>query len=107
MKKTNTNAKKSSSSKDTKLPKIGNNKQKSKEPIHFLEFDFLEENDIIIIIEHCANCEKHINHTNHSNDIFINSDLNNGLHYFNTRFYDILFIFIWSKVFLKTSLSKG
>ena len=32
MKKTNTNAKKSSSSKDTKLPKIGNNKQKSKSP---------------------------------------------------------------------------
>jgi len=32
MKKTNTNAKKSSSSKDTKLPKIGNNKQKNKSP---------------------------------------------------------------------------
>jgi hypothetical protein len=47
-----------------------NNKQKYKEPIHFLEFDFLEENDIIVIIEHCANCEKHINHTNHNNDIF-------------------------------------
>ena len=45
-------------------------KQKSKEQIHFLEFDFLEENDIIIIIEHCANCDKHLNHTNHSNDIF-------------------------------------
>ena len=47
-----------------------NSKQKSKEQIHFLEFDFIEENDIIIIIEHCANCEKHMNHTNHSNDIF-------------------------------------
>ena len=46
------------------------NTQKSKEQIHFLEFDFLEENDIIIIIEHCANCEKHLNHTNHSNDIY-------------------------------------
>ena len=46
------------------------NPQKSKEQIHFLEFDFLEENDIIIIIEHCANCEKHLNHTNHSNDIY-------------------------------------
>ena len=51
-------------------PKIENNKQKNKEQIHFLEFDFLEENDIIIIIEHCANCDKHLNHTNHSNDIF-------------------------------------
>lgn len=47
-----------------------NDKQKNKEQIHFLEFDFLEENDIIIIIEHCSNCEKHINHTNHANDIF-------------------------------------
>ena len=47
-----------------------NNTQKSKEQIHFLEFDYMEENDIIIIIEHCANCEKHINYTNHSNDIF-------------------------------------
>lgn len=55
---------------DIDTTKKENNKQKSKEPIHFLEFDFLEENDIIIIIEHCANCEKHINHTNHSNDIF-------------------------------------
>ena len=45
-------------------------KEKNKEQIHFLEFDFLEENDIIIIIEHCANCEKHLNHTNHSNDIY-------------------------------------
>ena len=51
-------------------PKNENNKLKNKEQIHFLEFDFLEENDIIIIIEHCANCDKHINHTNHSNDIF-------------------------------------
>ena len=47
-----------------------NNKQQNKEQIHFLEFDFLEENDIIIIIEHCSNCEKHLIHTNHINDIF-------------------------------------
>ena len=50
--------------------KQGNYIKKSKEQIHFLEFDYMEENDIIIIIEHCANCEKHINHTNHSNNIF-------------------------------------
>ena len=55
---------------DIDTTKKENDKQKSKEQIHFLEFDFLEDNDIIIIIEHCANCEKHINHTNHSNDIF-------------------------------------
>ena len=41
-----------------------------------------------------------------STEIFINSDLNNGLHYFNTRFYYILFIFIWSKVFLKTRIFR-
>ena len=37
---------------------------------HFLEFDFLENNDIIIIIEHCSNCEKHLTHTNHVNNIY-------------------------------------
>ena len=39
---------------------------------HFLEFDFLENNDIIIIIEHCSNCEEHLNHTNHVNNIYKN-----------------------------------
>ena len=39
---------------------------------HFLEFDFLENNDIIIIIEHCSNCEEHLAHTNHVNNIYKN-----------------------------------
>ena len=39
---------------------------------HFLEFDFLENNDIIVIIEHCSNCEEHLNHTNHVNNIYKN-----------------------------------
>ena len=43
-----------------------------KTPTHFLEFDFLENNDIIIIIEHCSNCEEHLNHTNHVNNIYKN-----------------------------------
>ena len=37
---------------------------------HFLEFDFMENNDIIITIEHCSNCQQHLNHTNHINDIY-------------------------------------
>ena len=37
---------------------------------HFLEFDYLENNEIIITIEHCSNCEQHLNHTNHINDIY-------------------------------------
>ena len=37
---------------------------------HFLEFDFIENNEIIITIEHCSNCEQHLNHTNHVNDIY-------------------------------------
>ena len=41
-------------------------------PTHFLEFDFLENNDIIVIIEHCSNCEEHLNHTNHVNNIYKN-----------------------------------
>lgn len=43
---------------------------KDKSQTHFLEFDFLENNDIIITIEHCSNCEQHLNHTNHINDIY-------------------------------------
>ena len=43
-----------------------------KSQTHFLEFDFLENNDIIITIEHCSNCEQHLNHTNHVNDIYKN-----------------------------------
>ena len=44
----------------------------NKTQTHFLEFDFMENNDIIITIEHCSNCEEHLNHTNHVNDIYKN-----------------------------------
>ena len=44
----------------------------NKTQTHFLEFDFMENNDIIITIEHCSNCEQHLNHTNHINDIYKN-----------------------------------
>ncbi len=50
-----------------------NIKEKStldKTQTHFLEFDFIENNDIIITIEHCSNCEQHLSHTNHINDIY-------------------------------------
>ena len=51
-----------------------NNKQSLNKKVqtHFLEFDFLENNDIIIIIEHCSNCEEHLAHTNHVNNIYKN-----------------------------------
>ena len=50
-----------------------NNKTSNKNSqTHFLEFDFLENNDIIITIEHCSNCEEHLNHTNHVNNIYKN-----------------------------------
>ena len=39
---------------------------------HFLEFDFMENDNIIITIEHCSNCEQHLSHTNHVNDIYKN-----------------------------------
>ena len=32
----------------------------------------MENNDIIIIIEHCSNCEEHLTHTNHVNNIYKN-----------------------------------
>ena len=46
------------------------NSNESKSQIHFLEFDFMENNDIIVIIEHCSNCEEHLTHTQHINDIY-------------------------------------
>ena len=48
-----------------------NSSLKSKEQKHFLEFDYLENNDIIIAIEYCSNCEEHMKHTQHINDIYI------------------------------------
>ena len=47
-----------------------NSSLKSKEQKHFLEFDYLENNDIIIAIEYCSNCEEHMKHTQHINDIY-------------------------------------
>ena len=37
---------------------------------HFLEFDYLKNNEVIITIEHCSNCEEHLIHTHHINDIY-------------------------------------
>jgi hypothetical protein len=37
---------------------------------HFLEYDYMEEGDIVITIEHCSNCEDHATHTQHINDIY-------------------------------------
>jgi hypothetical protein len=47
-----------------------NSSLKSKEQKHFLEFDYLENNDILIVIEYCSNCEEHMKHTQHINDIY-------------------------------------
>ena len=55
--------------KDTNI--IQNEKSSlDKSQTHFLEFDFMENNDVIITIEHSSNCEEHLNHTNHLNDIY-------------------------------------
>ena len=47
-------------------------KEKNIEHIHFLEFDFLEENDIIIIIEYYSNNSKNFNQTNYFRDVYKN-----------------------------------
>ena len=48
-------------------------KQKNIEPIHFLEFDFLEDNDVIVIIEYYSNSSaKHFNQSNYNKDIYKN-----------------------------------
>jgi len=47
-------------------------KEKNIEQIHFLEFDFLEENDIIVIIEYYSNNSKNFNQTNYFKDAYKN-----------------------------------
>ena len=47
-------------------------KVKNIEQIHFLEFDFLEENDIIVIIEYYSNNSKNFNQTNYFKDAYKN-----------------------------------
>jgi len=47
-------------------------KEKNKEQIHFLEFDFLEENDIIIIIEYYSYITKNFNETNYFKEVYKN-----------------------------------
>jgi hypothetical protein len=36
----------------------------------FLEYEYMENNEIIVTIEHCSNCEDHQTHTQHINDIY-------------------------------------
>lgn len=38
---------------------------------HFPEFDVLNNKEIIVSIEHCSNCEDHLNHTQHVNNIYL------------------------------------
>lgn len=44
--------------------------QSKKVEKHFLEYDYLEEGDVVITVEHCNNCEQHQTHTQHINDIY-------------------------------------
>lgn len=45
-------------------------KKSGLEAKHFLEYDYIEEGDIVITIEHCSNCEDHATHTQHINEIY-------------------------------------
>ena len=47
-------------------------KERNKEQIHFLEFDFLEENDILVIIEYYSYISKNYNQTNYYKDVYKN-----------------------------------
>lgn len=41
-----------------------------KQQMHYIEFDHLDDNEIIVTIEHCSECDKHQSHTNHINNIY-------------------------------------
>ena len=49
-----------------------NIKEKNIEPIHFLEFDFLEDNDIIVIIEYYSTVSNYLKQTNYPKDVYKN-----------------------------------
>ena len=41
-----------------------------KQQMHYIEFNHLDDNEIIVTIEHCSECDKHQLHTNHVNNIY-------------------------------------
>ena len=43
---------------------------------HYVEYNYLEENQYTVTIEYCANCEEHSTHTRHSQDMYKNFALN-------------------------------
>lgn len=47
-------------------------KKLKKETKQYIEFDYMEDNDYIITIEYCSNCEEHSTHTQHSSELFHN-----------------------------------
>lgn len=44
--------------------------QTTKQQISYLEFDYMENDEVVITIEHCSNCEDHQTHTQHINEIY-------------------------------------
>lgn len=39
---------------------------------HYEEFKQLQEHELMVTIEHCSNCHEHSEHTQHSNNIYLN-----------------------------------
>ena len=42
----------------------------------FIEYDFIEDNQYIITIEYCSNCEEHKSHTFHRSELYKNYAIN-------------------------------
>jgi len=51
---------------------IDKKRETTKKQQTFLEYEYMQNYEMIITIEHCSNCEDHLIHTQHLNDIYKN-----------------------------------
>ena len=56
------------------LKDLGELKKETKKNIlkNFIEYNYVEDNQYVITIEYCSNCEEHITHTFHSAEVYKN-----------------------------------
>ena len=56
------------------LKDLGELKKETKKNIlkNFIEYNYIEDNQYVITIEYCSNCEEHITHTFHSAEVYKN-----------------------------------
>ncbi len=51
-------------------------KKSDKRYNNFIEYEYVQENEYLVTIEYCANCEEHSSHTSHTSEMFKNIAIN-------------------------------